>query len=73
LSAGAMFINRVLFPDDVAGCRRCEQARRWQDATLARLADTCADKTLYVARNFPAEIAGRRALGSFTGELWRLK
>jgi arsenite/tail-anchored protein-transporting ATPase len=73
LSAGAMFINRVLFPDDVAGCRRCEQARRWQDATLARLADTCADKTLYVARNFPAEIAGRRALGSFTGELWRVK
>jgi len=73
MSAEAIIINRVLFPGDVAGCRRCEQTRKWQNATLARLAHNYADKTLYVAQNFPAEIAGRRALRSFTGKLWRIK
>ncbi|HEV2715117.1 MAG TPA: TRC40/GET3/ArsA family transport-energizing ATPase, partial [Terriglobales bacterium] len=68
-----VFINRVLFPEDVVGCRKCERARRWQIATIARLGRRYRGKTLYAVRNFPTEIAGKNALRSFTGELWRVK
>jgi arsenite/tail-anchored protein-transporting ATPase len=73
LLSKSIFINRVLFSDDTAGCRRCEQARRWQLATIARLSRRYRGKTLYAMRNFPEEIVGRKALRSFTGELWRVK
>src|SRR5439155_1615544 len=37
LRSKSMFINRVLFSRNTAGCLKCEQARRWQLATIARL------------------------------------
>ena len=73
LLSKSMFINRVLFPNDVVGCRKCERARQWQIATMARLGGRYRGKTLYAVRNFPTEIAGKNALRSFTGELWRVK
>ena len=63
----ALFVNRVIFPEDAAGCPRCETARAWQMATLTQL-----DGELFVVRNFEREISGRKALESFTRELWRI-
>jgi hypothetical protein len=72
LSSESMFINRVLFSKDIGGCRRCHRARQWQLETLANLRQRYPGTALYVVRNFPTEIAGRKALLHFTGELWRL-
>jgi arsenite-transporting ATPase len=72
LSTGAIFVNRVLFKEDVTNCRRCLRRRQWQLKTLGRLSARYSQIPIYVVRNFPDEIAGRKALRSFTGELWRL-
>jgi arsenite-transporting ATPase len=72
LSTGAIFVNRVLFKDDVSNCRRCLRRRQWQLKTLGRLSARYSQIPIYVVRNFPNEIAGKKALRSFTGELWRL-
>lgn len=72
LSTGAIFVNRVLFKADVTGCRRCLRRRQWQLITLGRLSARYSETPIYVLRNFPNEIAGKKALRSFTGELWRL-
>lgn len=66
-----IFINRVLM-DTGTKCRRCSRERQWQEATLAAMKKRHPDIELLVIRNFPDEIAGKKALQSFTGELWRL-
>jgi hypothetical protein len=73
LPSKSMFINRVLFPDNVGGCLKCERARRWQIATITRLGRRYRGKALYAVQNFPIEIAGQKALRSFTGKLWRVE
>jgi arsenite/tail-anchored protein-transporting ATPase len=73
LSSNSMFTNRVLFAADTGKCKRCRRARQWQMATMAKLSRRFRNKTIYAVRNFPAEIAGKRALRSFTGELWRAR
>ena len=70
VAAAAIFVNRVLFPEDAAGCRRSETARAWQLATLARLRKN--SEQLFVVRDFGHEIHGRKALDRFTRELWRM-
>jgi arsenite-transporting ATPase len=65
-----LFVNRIIFPEDAAGCRRCESARAWQMATLAGLRK--AGEDLLVAREFGREISGRSALLAFTRRLWRI-
>jgi len=70
VAPAAVFVNRVIFPDDAAGCRRLERARAWQLATLARL--RAGSENLFVVRDFGHEIHGRKALETFTKELWRL-
>ncbi|HXN23122.1 MAG TPA: ArsA family ATPase [Candidatus Dormibacteraeota bacterium] len=72
MNVGYVFVNRLLFPDDVRGCRRCGRASRWQMATLAELLRNHAERSVYLVRNFPSEIAGKRGLRSLTGELWRV-
>ncbi|HET7440099.1 MAG TPA: ArsA family ATPase [Terriglobales bacterium] len=72
LSPRAMFVNRVLFPEDLGGCGHCRLAREWQLNTLARLRRRSRGLDIYVVRNFPEEISGKKALRFFTGELWRL-
>ena len=71
VAPAAVFVNRVIFPEDAAGCRRSELARSWQLATLARLRSL--SKNLYVVRDFGHEIHGRKALQDFTRELWRIE
>jgi anion-transporting ArsA/GET3 family ATPase len=72
LPLGALFVNRMLFPQDVGKCPRCRRAREWQGATVSKLRKRFAGMKIFVARNFPDEIAGEKGLRSFTSELWRL-
>jgi anion-transporting ArsA/GET3 family ATPase len=67
-----IFLNRVLM-DGGKGCRRCSRARQWQQATLAAIKKRYHGMELLVIRNFSDEIAGKKGLESFTGELWRLR
>ncbi len=71
LSTAAIFVNRVLFKEDMGKCRRCSRARQWQLSTLARLSARYSQIPLYMVRNFAHEIAGKKALRTFVGELWR--
>ena len=72
LQTGAIFVNRVLFKKDVSDCRRCLRRRQWQLKTLGGLSVRYSQAPIYVVRNFANEIAGKKALHRFTGELWRL-
>ena len=72
LPLGSLFVNRLIFAEDVGTCVRCRRARAWQSATLFRLRQQFPDMEILVARNFPSEIAGKASLRSFTGALWRL-
>jgi len=71
-SSPSLFVNRFITREDAASCPRCRRARAWQMRTLDRLRKEYRDREIYVARNFPHEIAGARALKSFTKQLWRL-
>ncbi len=68
----ALFVNRVLFADDVGGCRRCGNARQWQMATLWQLRRRYRGSEIYVVRNRAREIAGAAGLKSFINELWQI-
>jgi anion-transporting ArsA/GET3 family ATPase len=70
----AIFVNRVIFADDVRGCKRCTVARSWQQQTLRNISQRLqrGRKKIFVVRNQPDEIAGRRSLSDFTKELWQL-
>ena len=72
LSTAAIFVNRVLFKEDVGKCRRCSRRHQWQLSTLGKLSARYSQIPLYIVRNFAREIAGKRALRTFVGELWRL-
>ena len=72
LSTAAIFVNRVLFKTDVGGCRRCMRRHQWQLRTLGKLSARYPQIPLYLVRDFAHEIAGKRALRAFVGELWQL-
>lgn len=72
LAPHLLFINRVLFAEDVGKCLRCRQKRAWQTATIASLKKQHTDLPIYAARNFADEIAGKKGLQSFTSELWQV-
>jgi len=67
----ALIVNRVLFKQDIANCRRCQRAHRWQLAMLAGLRQRSGVGRILVVRNHPREIAGRAALQSVC--LWQLE
>jgi arsenite/tail-anchored protein-transporting ATPase len=71
LSTAGIFVNRVLFKEDVSRCRRCAHTREWQLSTVEKLTARYAEIPLYVVRNFVQEIAGKKALRNFVSELWR--
>ena len=71
LTPSALFVNRVLFEEDVGRCRRCRRAMDWQHTTLASLKKRHSLPSVYVVREFSHEIAGKTDLRSFTGELWQ--
>jgi arsenite-transporting ATPase len=68
----SLFVNRVLLEPD-SGCKRCRRAKKWQLATLQSLQKKYGDHRLYLARDFPVEIAGAAKLKKFTGELWQIQ
>jgi arsenite-transporting ATPase len=70
ITVDSLFVNRVLMEE--SGCRRCQRARQWQQATLAVLRKKYPHYSLYVAPEFSHEIAGTVDLRKFTGELWRI-
>ena len=72
LTTAAIFVNRVLFKTDAGGCRRCLRKHQWQLSTLGKLSARYPKIPLYVVRDFAHEIAGKRALRRFVGELWQL-
>jgi arsenite-transporting ATPase len=67
-----VFVNRVLMKTSGSECSRCRRAQKWQQATLAAMKRRYKGIEIQVMRNFPREIAGKKALQSFTGEAWRL-
>ncbi len=71
--AAPLFVNRVLFPEQVQNCRRCAQARRWQQATLASVARRHRGRPVYIVTEFGEEIAGKRNLRQFTRHLWQIE
>jgi len=73
MGAGPLVVNRVLFAADVGKCRRCQRARSWQLATLARMQRRLGHTELYVIRNFAEEIAGKQGLRRLTAELWQAR
>jgi len=72
--ATAIFVNRVIFAEDAGDCRRCNLARSWQMQTLSGIAKrfVTGRRKIYIIRNRPHEIAGKKRLKEFTQELWQL-
>ena len=71
----AVFINRVLFAEDIKQCVRCQTAYRWQLATLSEHAVTWKgfhSGLRYGIRDFSADISGKHGLEILTRELWQL-
>ena len=69
----ALFVNRILFPEQAGRCLRCRREREWQLSILAQVKKRFHNVLLYVVRNVPGGIAGKRALRSFTSELWLME
>lgn len=68
----ALFVNRTLLAEDVAGCARCRISWEWQSSLLADLKKRLFTEDVYVVRNFAREIAGNQGLRAITDKLWRL-
>jgi arsenite-transporting ATPase len=72
LTPKSMFVNRVIFEKDVKDCPRCRKSMQSQQGIMGSLKKKYEGINIYAVRNFPHEIAGKRALAAFTGELWQL-
>jgi arsenite-transporting ATPase len=68
----ALFVNRLLFPEEARGCKRCFTAMQWQMATLAHL-NRNRTGILYAVPDFPRQISGKSGLSKLTRELWRIE
>jgi arsenite-transporting ATPase len=74
LPVAGLFVNRVLFPEDIRQCVRCRRARQWQLAMLRKISRTRRGAgEIYVIRNFSSEVAGKSGLRAFTSELWEVE
>ena len=72
LSAKTIFVNRVIIPNKVGKCLRCQLVAEWQGNILANLKRRYPDKDIYAVRNFETELVGRKGLRAITSKLWRL-
>jgi len=73
INIDSLFVNRVLIQEvKSAGCKRCQRARNWQLATLQAIRKKYRQYRTYLAPEFPAEIAGAKALKKFTAQLWQI-
>ncbi|HZP16962.1 MAG TPA: ArsA-related P-loop ATPase, partial [Terriglobales bacterium] len=73
LFANALFVNRVLMPEEAANCRRCMRTAQGQARVLAGLKKSIRGTEIYLIRNFGHEVAGKDGLRELTQELWRLQ
>lgn len=67
----AVFVNRVLIGE--AECKRCRLAAQWQFAALGKLKKKLREVEIFVAPEFPKQVAGRESLARFTRKVWRLE
>ncbi len=72
LTPKSMFLNRVIFAEDIGKCQRCRRSFQSQQRVMTDLKKKHDGVEIYAVRNFPSEIAGKSALSKFTGELWQL-
>lgn len=73
IQVDSLFVNRVLVQDSKdANCARCLRERKWQWATVQGLGKKSRPYKMYLAPEFPGEIAGARALKKFTARLWQI-
>lgn len=68
----ALFVNRVIFPEDIKSCRSCRIAQQWQSTVLQNLKRRGRTKDIFVVRNFADEIVGATGLRTITRKLWRV-
>jgi arsenite-transporting ATPase len=66
----SLFVNRVMLGR--TNCTRCRRRRQWQITTLQKLRRRYAGQRIYLAPEFPREIAGAPALKKFTAQLWQI-
>ena len=75
LRPAALWVNRVLFAEDVEACAWCRSRRAWQQRSLQRLSTHLAPRRtpLYVVREREHGPSGAKELTAFTRELWKLE
>ena len=71
MSPEALFVNRVLSPDEAEKCARCRSTAASQARLLSGLKQRLSVKSVYVIPAFEHGPAGRRGLREITGKLWR--
>jgi arsenite-transporting ATPase len=71
MKPSAIFVNRILPRAQTQNCARCNLAREWQSATLARLPTHTF--THYAVPDFAVQIAGAAGLKSLTARLWEVQ
>lgn len=70
IAVDSLFVNRVMI--SATKCSRCARRKGWQMATLKRVRERYAGHRIYLAPEFPGEIAGEAALRKFTGPIWQI-
>jgi arsenite-transporting ATPase len=66
----SVFVNRVMLGE--VDCAQCRRRRRWQMVTLQELRRRYQGHRIYLAPEYPGEIAGAPALKQFTRQLWQI-
>lgn len=66
----SLFVNRVLLGE--TKCGLCSRRRQWQMATVQEIRRTYRGHRIYLAPEYPQEIAGAPALKKFTSQLWQI-
>ena len=71
INVAGLFVNRIL--RERTGCARCGRAREWQMVTLAEIRKRFVKTPVFVLGEVKGGVAGKRALQSFTKELWQMQ
>jgi anion-transporting ArsA/GET3 family ATPase len=67
----SLFVNRVMLGE--TKCVRCRRQRQWQMATIQEMQRRYKGRRIYLASEYPGEIAGAPALKKFTSQLWQIE
>lgn len=72
LAPEAVFVNRVVFPEEIKNCSRCKTRAMWQWQVLRKLQKKSGDMPFFVIPEYGHEISGKNGLKEITSHLWRL-